>query len=100
MIALPNSWRSEEHTSELQSHRDLHSFPTRRSSDLHLGNFYLAGSRLAVEGLPTHVLVNQPRDDRVAQLMDDCRLQVRQRTIHARPRRQALRELSRVLIYQ
>src|ERR1044072_989633 len=31
-IAL--SCRSEEHTSELQSHRDLHSFPTRRSSDL------------------------------------------------------------------
>ena len=29
--------------------------------------------------------------------MDDYRLQVRQRTIHARPRRQALRELSRVL---
>src|SRR5476649_1870956 len=28
------SRRSEEHTSELQSHRDLHSFPTRRSSDL------------------------------------------------------------------
>src|SRR5476649_2035672 len=28
------SFRSEEHTSELQSHRDLHSFPTRRSSDL------------------------------------------------------------------
>src|ERR1035437_4958009 len=27
--------RSEEHTSELQSRRDLHSFPTRRSSDLH-----------------------------------------------------------------
>src|SRR4029453_19257052 len=26
--------RSEEPTSELQSHRDLHSFPTRRSSDL------------------------------------------------------------------
>src|ERR1035437_6373225 len=26
--------RSEEHTSELQPHRDLHSFPTRRSSDL------------------------------------------------------------------
>src|SRR5882672_5613927 len=29
--------RSEEHTSELQSHRDLHSFPTRRSSDLDHG---------------------------------------------------------------
>src|SRR5476649_1224311 len=30
----PAQARSEEHTSELQSHRDLHSFPTRRSSDL------------------------------------------------------------------
>src|SRR4030095_13849833 len=30
----PRRIRSEEHTSELQSHRDLHSFPTRRSSDL------------------------------------------------------------------
>src|SRR5476649_2047403 len=30
----PINQRSEEHTSELQSHRDLHSFPTRRSSDL------------------------------------------------------------------
>src|SRR5882672_6787105 len=30
--------RSEEHTSELQSHRDLHSFPTRRSSDLNYGH--------------------------------------------------------------
>src|SRR5476649_2604273 len=29
--------RSEEHTSELQLHRDLHSFPTRRSSDLAFG---------------------------------------------------------------
>src|SRR5919199_139363 len=37
---VSTSWgrhRSEEHTSELQSHRDLHSFPTRRSSDLALG---------------------------------------------------------------
>src|SRR5476649_2428077 len=32
--ARATNWRSEEHTSELQSHRDLHSFPTRRSSDL------------------------------------------------------------------
>src|ERR1044072_6505802 len=37
-LAWPN--RSEEHTSELQSHRYIHSFPTRRSSDLllDLGN--------------------------------------------------------------
>src|ERR687893_304327 len=32
--SLRATCRSEEHTSELQSHRDLHSFPTRRSSDL------------------------------------------------------------------
>src|SRR5438034_348458 len=31
---VPVKPRSEEHTSELQSHSDLHSFPTRRSSDL------------------------------------------------------------------
>src|SRR5579875_1367985 len=36
--------RSEEHTSELQSHSDLHSFPTRRSSDLAGGS--LLGSSL------------------------------------------------------
>src|SRR5579875_3624810 len=35
----PIHCRSEEHTSELQSHSDLHSFPTRRSSDL--GNIQL-----------------------------------------------------------
>src|SRR5476649_2662061 len=36
VVACANAFvvRSEEHTSELQSHRDLHSFPTRRSSDL------------------------------------------------------------------
>src|SRR5882672_221233 len=38
--------RSEEHTSELQSHSDLHSFPTRRSSDL----------PATVVGIQTHIL--------------------------------------------
>src|SRR5882672_154520 len=33
-LAAERRKRSEEHTSELQSHSDLHSFPTRRSSDL------------------------------------------------------------------
>src|SRR5262252_8506574 len=33
-VARAPTARSEEHTSELQSHSDLHSFPTRRSSDL------------------------------------------------------------------
>jgi KDO2-lipid IV(A) lauroyltransferase len=63
----------------------------------HLGNFFLVGCRLALEGVPTFVLVNQPRDGRFAELMDDYRLQVRQKTIHARPRQRALRELSEVL---
>src|SRR4030095_17018328 len=47
--------RSEEHTSALQSHRDLHSFPTRRSSDL------LAG--LGLIGLPVliHLIVRRKR---------------------------------------
>src|SRR5260221_595337 len=41
--------RSEEHTSELQSHRDLHSFPTRRSSDLEV--LYSAVEQFANETL-------------------------------------------------
>src|SRR5882672_190095 len=40
----PESTRSEEHTSELQSHRDLHSFPTRRSSDLDVSCWELSDS--------------------------------------------------------
>lgn len=63
----------------------------------HLGNFFLIGSRLAIDGLQTYVLVNQPRDGRFADLMDGYRLQIRQRTIHARPRRAALQELQEVL---
>src|SRR5882672_7427995 len=51
--------RSEEHTSELQSHRDLHSFPTRRSSDLGARLHRLAvevdGARAAVAGVAADV---------------------------------------------
>jgi Kdo2-lipid IVA lauroyltransferase/acyltransferase len=63
----------------------------------HLGNFFLLGTRLALEGYPVHVLVNQPSNGQVARLMDDCRFKVQQKTIHARPRRDALRALSRIL---
>jgi Kdo2-lipid IVA lauroyltransferase/acyltransferase len=63
----------------------------------HLGNFFLIGTRLAIEGYTIHVLVNQPRDGQFAKLMDDYRLQVKQRTIHARPRRNALKDLYLVL---
>src|ERR1044072_8243031 len=34
LTLVPIAARSAEHTAGLQSHRDLHSFPTRRSSDL------------------------------------------------------------------
>jgi KDO2-lipid IV(A) lauroyltransferase len=63
----------------------------------HLGNFFLIGTRLALEGYATHVLVNQPRNGNFAKLMDDYRLRVLQRTIHARPRHLALHELNQVL---
>ncbi len=63
----------------------------------HLGNFFLVGTRLALDGYSISVLVNQPRDGSFAELMDDYRLKVRQRTIHARPRREALRELNAAL---
>ena len=63
----------------------------------HLGNFFLVGTRLAIEGYPAHVLVSPPRDPRFAELMDDVRLQVWQRTIRARPRHAALNALNTVL---
>ena len=63
----------------------------------HLGNFFLAGTRLAIESYPTYVLINQPRNRQFARFMDDYRLKIQQKTIHARPRREALRELSQVL---
>src|SRR6266403_858936 len=44
--ALRSPARADEHTSELQSHRDLHSFPTRRSSDLDV-----AAAVLEVQGV-------------------------------------------------
>jgi len=63
----------------------------------HLGNFFLLGTRLALEGYPVHVLVNQPANGQFAKLTDDYRLKIHQKTIHARPRRAALRELGQVL---
>src|SRR4029453_16657617 len=44
--------RSEEHTSELQSHSDLHSFPTRRSSDLINATSCKKNSTAVVIGVP------------------------------------------------
>lgn len=63
----------------------------------HLGNFFLVGTRLAIEGYPTYVLVNPPRNGSFRELLVQYRLKVWQRTIHSRPRRQAFDELLRVL---
>jgi KDO2-lipid IV(A) lauroyltransferase len=63
----------------------------------HLGNFFLVGTRLAAEGYSTHVLIKQPKTGTLAQIFDHYRLQIGQKTIHARPRRQAFRELIQVL---
>lgn len=63
----------------------------------HLGNFFLVGTRLAVEDFPAHVLVNQSREGGVPKLMDHYRLHIGQKTIHARPRHQAFLELMEVL---
>lgn len=63
----------------------------------HLGNFLLLGVRLAMEGYAVNVLVNQPRNGQFAWLMSEHRAQARHNTIYARPKRDALRELSKVL---
>jgi KDO2-lipid IV(A) lauroyltransferase len=63
----------------------------------HLGNFFLLGTRLALDGYVISVLVNQPSGSHLARLLDKYRLRIRQKTIHARPRREALRCLTEVL---
>src|SRR5476649_1189824 len=56
--------RSEEHTSELQSHRDLHSFPTRRSSDLR-GGAHAGGANVVLGAAPGEDRRPAGRDCRV-----------------------------------
>lgn len=63
----------------------------------HLGNFFLLGTRLAIEGHPAHVLVNQPKSKSLGEIFDHYRLKVGQRTIHARPRQAAFSKLIQVL---
>ncbi len=65
----------------------------------HLGNFFLLGTRLAAEGYCTRVLVKPTYRDskRFDELMDGYRLRLGQRTIRARPRRMAARELIQAL---
>jgi KDO2-lipid IV(A) lauroyltransferase len=63
----------------------------------HLGNFFLVGTRLALEDHGIHILINQPNAGHFAKLMDYYRSEIKLSTIHARPRLQALREINAVL---
>jgi len=59
----------------------------------HLGNFTMIGPRLAAAGYPFSVVVKHPRDQRFARLIDHYRAMVGVKTISARPRREAAREI-------
>jgi KDO2-lipid IV(A) lauroyltransferase len=63
----------------------------------HLGNFLLLGTRLAAEGRPINVLINQTRNKKIAELRSRHRNRIGQRTIPARPRKEAFRKLVQVL---
>ena len=63
----------------------------------HLGNFTLLGARLAAAGYPFNVVVKQPRDQRFARLIDDYRARVGIKTISAKPRREAARQILKTL---
>jgi KDO2-lipid IV(A) lauroyltransferase len=59
----------------------------------HLGNFTMIGARLAAEGYPFNAVVKQPKDERFARLIDDYRARVGIKTISAKPRREAARQI-------
>lgn len=63
----------------------------------HMGNFFLIGARLAIDGHRSHIFVSPPRYQPFAQWMDNLRSRVRQQTIRARPRRAAIKTLHAVL---
>jgi KDO2-lipid IV(A) lauroyltransferase len=63
----------------------------------HLGSFTLIGARLSAAGYPFSVVVKQPADRRFAGLMDGYRARVGIRTIPAKPRRDAVRQILRSL---
>jgi KDO2-lipid IV(A) lauroyltransferase len=59
----------------------------------HLGNFTMIGPRLASAGYPFSILVKHPPDQRLARLLDGYRAKVGIKTISAKPRRQAARQI-------
>src|SRR5882672_1121646 len=77
--------RSEEHTSELQSHRDLHSFPTRRSSDLPEGLTVAAGEIAVAANEFRHARRAHPQLARIEDRVDALRPQTVVRAVPAEP---------------
>jgi len=59
----------------------------------HLGNFTMIGPRLAAAGYPFSILVRHPPDQRLARLIDGYRAKVGLKSISAKPRRQAARQI-------
>ena len=59
----------------------------------HLGNFTMIGPRLAAAGYPFSILVKHPPDERLSRLLDGYRAKVGVKTISAKPRRQAARQI-------
>ena len=59
----------------------------------HLGNFTMIGPRLAAAGYPFSILVKHPPDQRLARLLDGYRAKTGVKTISAKPRRQAARQI-------
>jgi KDO2-lipid IV(A) lauroyltransferase len=59
----------------------------------HLGNFTMIAPRLAAAGYPFSILVKHPADQRLARLLDSYRAKAGVKTISAKPRRQAARQI-------
>lgn len=63
----------------------------------HLGCFTLIGPRLAAAGYAFTAVIKHPRDEGFARLMDSYRAQVGMKTISARPRQLATRQILKAL---
>src|SRR5262245_10215695 len=59
----------------------------------HLGNFTMIGPRVAAAGYPFSMLVKHPSDQRLARLLDSYSAKTGMKTISAKPRRQAARQI-------
>jgi Kdo2-lipid IVA lauroyltransferase/acyltransferase len=60
---------------------------------VHLGNFTMIGPRVAAAGYPFSILVKHPPDERLARLLDGYRAKAGVKTISAKPRTQAARQI-------